>query len=147
MMWVLHSQGMFYTAPVALGRPRMSKFGAYMPKKSFEYQKQCLKDMTVEHKPLSCAIKLSVTFVHARPKRLTGSKYTVQRIPKTTKPDLDNLLKMVMDILTKAKLWEDDNLVVSIDAQDWYCANEEEPHTQWRVYQLCNSGNLVHSEL
>jgi hypothetical protein len=55
MMWVLHSQGTFHADPVALGRPRMSRFGAYTPKKSREYQQSMLDAIqTAEEQVTSC---------------------------------------------------------------------------------------------
>jgi len=137
MMWCLHSQGTFHADPVALGRPRMSKWGAYTPKKSVQYQKEMLKAIEIDHKPIKGPIKVSMTFCHKRPGRLNRKQDTVARIPKVTKPDIDNMIKMVLDVLTKARVWEDDNQVVCVHAEDWYCSKEEEPHTQWRIYTLC----------
>ena len=136
MMWVLHSQGTFHAAPVALGRPRMSKWGAYTPKKSVEYQRSMLKEIEIDHEPLTGPIKISMTFCHKRPARLNRKKDTVARIPKVTKPDIDNMIKMLLDVLTKAQVWNDDNQVVCVTAEDWYCSKQEEPHTQWRIYTL-----------
>lgn len=136
MMWRLHSQGTFHADPVALGRPRMSRWGAYTPKKSKAYQKDMLSTIDVEHEPLVGPVKVSMTFCHKRPQRLNRKKDTVARIPKTTKPDIDNMIKMVLDVLTKAEVWNDDNQVVCVTAEDWYCNKNEEPHTQWRIYTL-----------
>ena len=103
MMWVLHSQGTFHSDPVALGRPRMSRFGAYTPKKSRDYQQSMLDALGPVDTPLDGPVKLSITFCHKRPQRLNRKSETVARIPKTTKPDIDNLVKMVMDVLTKVQ--------------------------------------------
>jgi len=46
------------------------------------------------------------------------------------------MIKMVLDVLTKAGAWNDDNQVVCVHAEDWYCSKEEEPHTQFRIYTL-----------
>ena len=136
MMWVIHSQGTFHAPPVSLARPRMSRFGAYTPKRSREYQQSMLDSLESVDAPLTGPIKLSVTFCHKRPQRLNRKSDTLARIPKTTKPDIDNLIKMVMDVLTKAEVWVDDNQVVSVTAEDWYCSKQEEPHTQWRIYTI-----------
>jgi len=136
MMWKLHSQGTFHADPVALGRPRMSRWGAYTPKKSVAYQKDMLSTIDIDHETLRGPVKVSMTFCHKRPQRLNRKKDTVARIPKTTKPDIDNMIKMVLDVLTKAKIWNDDNQVVCVTAEDWYCSKQEEPHTQWRIYTL-----------
>ena len=136
MMWVIHSQGTFHAPPVSLARPRMSRFGAYTPKRSRAYQQSMLDSLESVDAPLTGPIKLSVTFCHKRPQRLNRKSDTLARIPKTTKPDIDNLIKMVMDVLTKAEVWVDDNQVVSVTAEDWYCSKQEEPHTQWRIYTI-----------
>jgi len=136
MMWVLHSQGTFHADPVALGRPRMSRFGAYTPKKSREYQQSMLDAIQATEESVTGPIKLSVTFCHKRPQRLNRKRDTAARIPKVTKPDIDNLIKMVLDVLTKAEVWVDDNQVVQVVAEDWYCSKAEEPHTQWRIYTM-----------
>lgn len=135
-MWKLHSQGTFHADPVALGRPRMSRWGAYTPKKSVAYQQDMLSTIEIDHEPLIGPVKVSMTFCHKRPQRLNRKKDTVARIPKVTKPDIDNMIKMVLDVLTKAKVWNDDNQVVCVTAEDWYCSKQEEPHTQWRIYTL-----------
>jgi Holliday junction resolvase RusA-like endonuclease len=67
---------------------------------------------------------------------LNRKRDTAARIPKVTKPDIDNLIKMVLDVLTKAEVWVDDNQVVQVVAEDWYCSKAEEPHTQWRIYTM-----------
>tara|TARA_R100000655_G_scaffold64149_1_gene102670 strand:+ start:904 stop:1314 length:411 start_codon:yes stop_codon:yes gene_type:complete len=136
MNWILHSQGTFHADPVALGRPRMSRWGAYTPKKSVEYQREMLQGIEIDHEPITGPIKVSMSFCHKRPGRLNRKKDTVARIPKVTKPDIDNMIKMVLDVLTKAGAWNDDNQVVCVTAEDWYCSKSEEPHTQWRIYTL-----------
>jgi len=60
-------------------------------------------------------------FVSKRPQRLFRKKDNDGRILKTTKPDIDNMVKMVLDIMTKWKVWTDDYQVVSIQAEDYYC--------------------------
>lgn len=56
--------------------------------------------------PFNSAVRLCLRFVYKKP--------AVRRfeIYKTTKPDLDNLEKTVMDALTTAKWWTDDSIVV-----------------------------------
>ena len=95
-----------------------------------------LQGIEIEHEPITGPIKVSMTFCHKRPGRLNRKKDTVARIPKVTKPDIDNMIKMVLDVLTKAGAWKDDNQVVCVHAEDWYCSKSEEPHTQWRIYTL-----------
>lgn len=136
MSWKLKFQAVLSGNPVSKGRPRVSRYGAYTPKKTRDYtdhhseilKKQFTQDIIDE------PIRLSVTFVSKRPKRLLTKKAPDSRIWKTTKPDIDNLLKMVMDIITKAEIWTDDNLIVSIQSEDYYCSKIEEPHTHIHIY-------------
>lgn len=34
--------------------------------------------------------------------------------PKTTKPDVDNLAKLILDAMTKSRYWKDDNQVAEL---------------------------------
>lgn len=56
--------------------------------------------------PFSSAVRLCVRFTYKRPETRRFEIY------KTTRADLDNLEKAVMDALTQAKWWMDDCLVV-----------------------------------
>lgn len=56
--------------------------------------------------PFSNAVRLCVRFTYKRPETRRFEIY------KTTRADLDNLEKAVMDALTQAKWWADDCLVV-----------------------------------
>lgn len=55
--------------------------------------------------PWSCPIQLSVQWVFRKGKSNRG-------IFKTTKPDTDNLEKMLKDVMTDCGFWKDDALVV-----------------------------------
>lgn len=46
--------------------------------------------------------------------------------PKTTKPDVDNLGKTILDILTKTGLIDDDSKVYLYEAQKFYTADDNE---------------------
>lgn len=116
----------------------MSKFGIFHDPKN-RAAKQRIIDLILEscpeveidpHQPMSLVIE----FVHSRPKRLTRKKDSPCRIPKTTKPDIDNLVKMVMDALSCTPLLHDDKQVIMLCASDWYCGRDELPHTQIHLY-------------
>lgn len=132
-MWTLKQCGIIPIAPKAMGRPRVTKFGAYTPKQSKDYLKCCIDHLQTQwqNDTLGGAVKLVVVFVHPRPQRL---KNEGPRVAKTTKPDVDNLLKMFMDACSYAKIWRDDNQVVEVTASDYYGASYEAPHTFYGVY-------------
>ena len=44
------------------------------------------------------------------------------------------MTKMVLDILTHSRIWNDDNQVVKLVCEDYYSNREEEPHTQIAIY-------------
>tara|TARA_B100000513_G_scaffold192048_1_gene117966 strand:- start:7409 stop:7720 length:312 start_codon:yes stop_codon:yes gene_type:complete len=75
-------------------------------------------------------LRLQLVFVHKRPQRIKCT----QRVPKTTKPDIDNLIKMVMDAITKSGIWLDDNIVTEVAASDWYANEYEQPHVMYSIY-------------
>ena len=59
--------------------------------------------------PLNGPVKLAIEFY------FSGKHYTTPY--RTSKPDLDNLLKGVLDICTKLAYWQDDAQIVSIRAE------------------------------
>jgi Holliday junction resolvase RusA-like endonuclease len=69
-----------------------------------EYRSRLLKAAPKE--PLKGAIRLVVKWLFPRGKHPDGEY-------KTTKPDTDNLLKMLKDEMTKAGFWKDDSQVAS----------------------------------
>ena len=127
MNWKLIYTGFFPGAPVATGRARHGKFGTYTPPRTKNHMKIHAFQSDIQYLN---PIKLVVTFVHPRPQRIKDA----QRTWKTTTPDLDNLIKMVMDIVTRSGLWKDDNQVVCIEAQDMYASKYETAHTTFNIY-------------
>lgn len=117
--------------PVAMGRPRFTRTGrVYVPQHTREAVEQIADAaQSIIKEPIEGAISLKVTFVHARPGRLNRKKDPAERMAKTTKPDLDNLIKTVMDGLTQGNAWHDDNQVCRIYAEDYYAAKGEDPKT------------------
>mgnify|MGYP003109834066 CR=1 FL=1 len=139
-MWKLSYQGILTGPPKPMGRPRMTRRGTtYTPKTSREYKEEAVESIASTladgWTPLDGPLRIQITFVHSRPQRLQRSSVSTGRIWKVTKPDTDNLLKMVLDTLTVARVWEDDNRVCSISCSDYYGAMNEEPHTLFTVYE------------
>ena len=74
-------------------------------------------------------LRLSVQFVFARPKRLNRKSDPAWRLPMVGKPDIDNLLKALLDGLNEV-LWADDRQVYQVtDSSKWYAAKDEAPRT------------------
>jgi Holliday junction resolvase RusA-like endonuclease len=60
-----------------------------------------------------------------RPKSM---KKTAATTPHTKKPDIDNLLKAVMDALTDIKIWRDDSFVCLTHSSKWYAGGRSGAH-------------------
>jgi len=141
-MWKLAYQGILQGPPVAMGRPRFTKTGrAYTAQTSRTYKDEQVKNLIAakgeEWAPLDGILRIQVTFIHPRTKKLhlLRGELPQGRIWRPKKPDLDNLLKMVLDIITQSEIWMDDNRVVSLSCEDYYCGENEEAHTLFSIYQ------------
>ena len=69
---------------------------------------------------LSGPVRLSCTFVFARPKSHTKKRIVEDRGVKDNGPDLDKLVRAVGDALTLAGVWHDDRQVATITAEKVY---------------------------
>lgn len=136
--------------PIAKGRPRVTSTHTYTPKKTKDAQKrlsqfieeQCKLELKLQGVKYISAwpyeyarpIYMEVHFYHKRPKRLCRKKDPVFSIPKETKPDLDNLVKLVKDALNDCNYWADDKHNTTILADKRYVAKGEEPRTEIYIY-------------
>lgn len=50
---------------------------------------------------------------------VTGCHYNGE--PKTTKPDTDNLIKLLKDVMTECGFWKDDAIVFREISEKFYC--------------------------
>ena len=105
--------------PVAKGRPKITRHGrAYTPEKTRSFEtavKLFLKKEFRGKKPYSQALTVSLVFHVKRPKSVSATK----RPLPTVKPDIDNLVKGVLDCLNGIVI-EDDAQVVSLAAEKRY---------------------------
>lgn len=88
-------------------------------------------------RPLTGPVSLKLSFVwpyrKSEPKRNRGGL-----IPKTTKPDWDNLAKTLQDAMTRLSFWEDDAQVYSASVEkNW----GEEPQITITVWEGGNDEN------
>jgi len=120
--------------PVAKARPRLSASGhAYTPKKTKNYERLVagLAKKQWLFAPMRGALKLRVTCVFKRPKRLMRKADPDERLYKITRPDLDNCIKCLADSLHV--VMNDDAQIVWIEASKMYAAKDEEPHVLIRL--------------
>ena len=111
--------------PKPQGRPRFfrrGKFvGTYDPKDSASY-----KDKVAHYarltgmKPSTVAVKVGMKFIFQRPQALMRKSSPEGLLPCPKRPDMDNLMKAVMDGLI-AIAWIDDSQIVNAVVQKLYC--------------------------
>jgi Holliday junction resolvase RusA-like endonuclease len=121
--------------PVAMGRPRFTRNGrVYTPKKTEEAVNHIASVAAemIPYRDCEEMFDISIQFRFKRPKRLKEGT----AVRKATKPDIDNLIKTVLDGINRSGIWTDDNQVVSIRASKFYCASDEEPCTSVFIYQV-----------
>lgn len=97
------------------GRPRFTRSGhAYTPKTTKEAEAE-LKELLLSKNPvcLEGALAISVTFYLKRPKSAKGRPHP------TTRPDLDNLLKLVLDS-GNGILYKDDSQICHMSVSKVY---------------------------
>lgn len=112
--------------PTAQKRPRVTRFVTYDP--SVNDKKDFLKSVLTQlpKEPLITPIVMRIEFYFKRPKSHFNSKGELKKLAPlkyTKKPDIDNLLKFVLDALNKT-LYVDDAQVVSLAGRKLYAEKE-----------------------
>lgn len=106
------------TVPIPKGRPRFYGGHAVTPEKTRKYEKLIREEWT--HGMMNGPLHVTTVFTFKVPKSYSKKKHEelIGR-PKTTKPDLDNLVKAVLDALNGVA-FEDDSRICSISAVKIY---------------------------
>ena len=109
--------------PVAQPRHRASFRGGfakmYIPKDhSIHHWKGCIARIAFEHieNMIEHCVKVDVLFVFKAKRKSEIGNF------KSSKPDIDNLLKAALDALTDAGMWSDDSQVVQVSAAKMFGA-------------------------
>lgn len=129
--------------PRAKGRPRLSTRGghahAYTDQRTVAYEAlvglhaaQAMAAAGLE--PIDVPVAVEVVVVVQRPKRLLRRGDPDGLIICGTKPDLDNVLKAVLDGC--APLWTGDQLVADVWARKFYAERGAPPRVEVRVKVL-----------
>ena len=125
--------------PTAKGRPRVSAVGgfarAYTPAKTRAYEAVVCHHATIARDdaswdmedaghpfPWSGPLRVELVAVFKRPGRLFRKADPAGRILHDKRPDLDNVVKAILDGMDKAGVWGDDAQVCEIDARKVYGA-------------------------
>lgn len=117
-------------APIPLARPRFGNERVYMKseqREAMELMQWAIMTEMRKHglrQVIQKPCRLTMLFMYQGDKKKQG--------PKVTKPDVDNLVKFVMDAGSKV-LWADDNQIYSIDAtKQWGAENLTIFIVEWR---------------
>lgn len=109
--------------PCGKQRPRLSRYGAYTPSKTVNYEnftKLCFMERYKNFIPLETNLKAKITayfevptsYSKKKKKELIGQPYA-------HKPDIDNIAKIILDSLNKIA-YKDDNQVTQLEVNKVY---------------------------
>lgn len=127
--------------PCAQGRPRITTIGgharAYDPAKSRSWKGMAavvfmaaMREQGVE--PFAGPVVLTVRAFW--PCRGSRKRVPIPAMPKSTRPDLSNVVKAVEDSM--GAVWADDAQVAELHASKWYAAQGESPRVEVVVTPL-----------
>lgn len=110
--------------PVAKGRPRLNRNGhVFTPRKTHLYEnfvRVKAKEAMRGKKPLSRPVAITLTAFFGIPKSWSKKKKAAADMgPHAKKPDLDNVVKAVVDGMNGI-VFEDDSLVFQVTAKKIY---------------------------
>ena len=101
----------------------LGRVATYKPKNVISAE-NLLMTALYPHKPASpLGGALGVSIVFYFPFRKTEKKSIIKAglpVPKTTKPDLDNMAKNLLDAMTKLGYWDDDALIFDLNLMKYY---------------------------
>jgi len=129
--------------PVAWARTRGDGKVRFKAKHLRKYQEaiQLTVEDAYEGEPLSGPLAIGLTFIRKRPQKKpkmiskkawgTGSMLFYPGVP-----DIDNLIKAILDAVNKTSLWHDDAQVVSVSATKNYAESNGSPRIVFTVAQL-----------
>jgi Holliday junction resolvase RusA-like endonuclease len=111
------SQGAGKRIAIIRGKPMFFK---NQKAKSAENDLTLLASRHAPEKPMEGPVNLMIHFTW--PWRASESKKTraLGRIHHTSKPDCSNAVKMLEDVLTKLRFWNDDNQVASLQVSKYW---------------------------
>ena len=129
-------------APIGKGRPRATKMGnhvrLYTPKRTADWERSSalIKKNEWRSAPLDNICSVSIIAVFPRPKRLLRKKDPEHRMWHSSKPDIDNVCKSVLDSMVMAGVIRDDTQVVILTAKSVYASKSEGPCVEVRLSSI-----------
>lgn len=124
--------------PVAKGRPRLGRYGTYTPKKTQEYEeyvKMCWVAKYGSIQPSEQSLEVNIVFYMPIPKSYSKkqrAEILSGRLKHTKKPDIDNLIKSVLDALNGIA-YSDDSKIIKVAAEKQY---SEKPRTEIQISEV-----------
>lgn len=125
--------------PQGKGRPRLGKYTTYTPDKTRNYEayiQWLFVDSYKGFKPLLGTFKIEVVCYYQIPKNFSKKKREAIRngsLRPTTKPDVDNCLKLILDSLNSL-CYKDDKQCVEATVKKYY--TEDMPRTEITIEEL-----------
>jgi len=137
--------------PIGKARPRVTRRGiTYTPKTTADREKlvrQIYAAKYPDRDPFTCPLRVAMTAVYPVPVSApAGRRRDMMRgcILPTSRPDLDNVAKLILDALN-GLAYEDDSRVCLLDISKRYAREGEEPHTSVIISEI--AADEMHSEM
>ncbi|MDL2280831.1 RusA family crossover junction endodeoxyribonuclease [Selenomonadales bacterium OttesenSCG-928-I06] len=130
-----------YGEPLAQGRPRFARHGAFVrtyEQEKFTNHKTLVRYAAIEVKPeslLLSPVKCIIRLYKSPPKSFSKKKLELalsEKLRPTTKPDIDNCIKLIYDALNGV-IWKDDTQVVESICSKYYSDN---PRTEIEIEEI-----------
>lgn len=122
-------------APMPKARPRVVNGRAYTPAATAAYERS-IKLAAAHLTPVEGPLAVSIAFIFPR---LKSSRSAAREI-KSTRPDVDNLIKAVLDALN-GLAFHDDGQVAQVAGSKWIAAADEEAHIEVTIEPI-NLGDM-----
>jgi len=123
--------------PVAKGRPRVTKWGAYTPEKTKNYETLVRELYIIQHGQtlLDGELSVDIKAYFTIPKSTSKKKKALMAskdIRPVKKPDIDNVMKSITDALNEIA-YKDDSQIVSATVSKYY---SEEPRVEVQINKI-----------
>lgn len=142
-------EGIIHQAPLGKGRPRATVRGGharmYTPSSTAQWEFFAANELRTawgDDPPFTGPLACEIVAVFTRTAELLrhtkahGFKYAEGRIAHPVKPDLDNVIKAVLDAAEKAQIFTDDKQISTITASKFYAALGEPTHVEIRLWRV-----------
>jgi Holliday junction resolvase RusA-like endonuclease len=121
---VVEQQYTLDVSPQTSPRPRLGKFGAFMPVKYKMYQEMLMYEMQKHSIPKADYTEILVIAYFPYPKS-TPKKRLIEGDRMRKKPDADNVLKAICDCLEKLDIVENDSQLHRMTSVKYYTTEKQ----------------------